>query len=586
MRKTLLMIVPLLLGALLFSTCEEPTEPDTTPPSVTITSPQDGSTVSEVVSITCISTDNEGVEKVELWVDGVSTGVTDETEPYSLDWNTTTYENKSYTITVRSYDTSGNTTDSAPITLTVDNSESSPTPVELYPVTYQDGSFTITWSQNNDDDFSSYKLYESQSEGMNDKILIYDANERTDTTYIVTGIGENETRYYQIVVEDVWGLQSESTIVFGSGINMFVKTFGGSSDDYGNSVQQTTDGGYIITGSTHSFGNGGDDVWLIKTDSQGNEEWNQTYGGSSYDYGNSVQQTTDGGYIITGNTHHYGNSQDDVWLIKTDSQGQEEWNQTFGGSSGVDIGHSVKQTNDGGFIITGENNSHGNGNDLVWLIKTDSNGSEEWNQTFGGNNYGKGYSVQQTTDGGYIITGWTDSFGNGDYNVWLIKTDSNGNEEWNRSFGSTQVDYGFSVKQTTDDGYIITGSWYIFDVWLIKTDSQGSEEWNQTFGGSHMSGEEGKSVQQTSDGGYIITGSTHSYGNGGSDVWLIKTDLQGNEEWNQTYGGSSDDYGNSVQQTTDGGYIITGWTESFGNGGGDVWLIKTDSEGNTAPYGD
>jgi hypothetical protein len=519
-------------------------------------------------------------------VDGVSTGVTDETEPYSLDWNTTTYENKSYTITVRSYDTSGNTTDSAPITLTVDNSESSPTPVELYPVTYQDGSFTITWSQNNDDDFSSYKLYESQSEGMNDKILIYDANERTDTTYIVTGIGENETRYYQIVVEDVWGLQSESTIVFGSGINMFVKTFGGSSDDYGNSVQQTTDGGYIITGSTHSFGNGGDDVWLIKTDSQGNEEWNQTYGGSSYDYGNSVQQTTDGGYIITGNTHHYGNSQDDVWLIKTDSQGQEEWNQTFGGSSGVDIGHSVKQTNDGGFIITGENNSHGNGNDLVWLIKTDSNGSEEWNQTFGGNNYGKGYSVQQTTDGGYIITGWTDSFGNGDYNVWLIKTDSNGNEEWNRSFGSTQVDYGFSVKQTTDDGYIITGSWYIFDVWLIKTDSQGSEEWNQTFGGSHMSGEEGKSVQQTSDGGYIITGSTHSYGNGGSDVWLIKTDLQGNEEWNQTYGGSSDDYGNSVQQTTDGGYIITGWTESFGNGGGDVWLIKTDSEGNTAPYGD
>jgi hypothetical protein len=579
-------ILILLVGVLLFSTCEEPTEPDTTPPSVTITSPQDGSTVSEVVSITCISTDNEGVEKVELWVDGVSTGVTDETEPYSLDWNTTTYENKSYTITVRSYDTSGNTTDSAPITLTVDNSESSPTPVELYPVTYQDGSFTITWSQNNDDDFSSYKLYESQSEGMNDKILIYDANERTDTTYIVTGIGENETRYYQIVVEDVWGLQSESTIVFGSGINMFVKTFGGSSDDYGNSVQQTTDGGYIITGSTHSFGNGGDDVWLIKTDSQGNEEWNQTYGGSSYDYGNSVQQTTDGGYIITGNTHHYGNSQDDVWLIKTDSQGQEEWNQTFGGSSGVDIGHSVKQTNDGGFIITGENNSHGNGNDLVWLIKTDSNGSEEWNQTFGGNNYGKGYSVQQTTDGGYIITGWTDSFGNGDYNVWLIKTDSNGNEEWNRSFGSTQVDYGFSVKQTTDDGYIITGSWYIFDVWLIKTDSQGSEEWNQTFGGSHMSGEEGKSVQQTSDGGYIITGSTHSYGNGGSDVWLIKTDLQGNEEWNQTYGGSSDDYGNSVQQTTDGGYIITGWTESFGNGGGDVWLIKTDSEGNTAPYGD
>jgi hypothetical protein len=564
-----LSVLSLIFSLLFIFSCDD--KKDTTPPEVTITSPQSGSTVNEMIKVTCMSTDNKGVEKVELWIDGVNSGLTDDSEPYSIEWITTTYTDGNYTLVVRSYDTSGNEGDSDPITLTVDNTGSNPTSVILSSITYQNDSFYIFWSQNNDDDFSSYKLYESMSEDMSGQTMIYEIDVKTDTTFVVTGINDDETRYYQVVVEDVWGLQSISNIEYGNSKITFVNTFGESDHEIGYSVQQTTDGGYIITGYTDSFGNGERDVWLIKTDFNGNEEWNKTFGGSDDDHGQSVQQTTDGGYIITG---QIWTSRSEVWLIKTDTNGNEEWNKNFGGG----FGYSVKQTTDGGYIITGQIiplSSSGTG---ISLIKTDSNGEEEWKKTYSGN---IGYSVQQTKDGGYIITGSTTE--DSKYDVSLIKTDSNGNEEWNKTFGGNRTDWGYSVQQTTDGGYIITGQTEVtgnndYDVYLIKTDSDGDEEWNKKFGGSDY--DEGKSVKQTSDGGYIITGYTGSFGR---NVWLIKTDSQGQEEWNKTFGGNRTDWGHSIQQTTDGGYIITGSTYSFGKGDRDVWLIKTDSEGNTVP---
>ena len=358
------------------------------------------------------------------------------------------------------------------------------------------------------------------------------------------------------------------------------KTFGGSGAEWGWSVQQTTDGGYIIAGYTDSFGAGQEDIYLIKTDQKGELVWSKTFGGTSEDVGYSVQQTIDGGYIIAGRTASFGAGNCDVYLIKTDQNGNEEWSKTFGGTC-LDSGESVQQSSDGGYIIAGYTFSFGAGSADVYLIKTDKNGKLEWSKTFGGTHWDGGKSVQQTIDGGYVIAGYMDSFGAGsyddylmNYDVYLIKTDEKGDEEWSKTFGGAANDHGYSVQQTSDAGYIITGSTrsfgaHIEDVYLIKTDKNGNEEWNKTFG--EADGNCGYSVQQTSDGGYIIAGSTLSLEGPKFEVYLIKTDPNGKLEWSKTFRRSDVDAGYSGQQTSDGGYIIAGCTFFYGS---DVWLIK------------
>ena len=210
-----------------------------------------------------------------------------------------------------------------------------------------------------------------------------------------------------------------------SSSNTWTKTFGGTGNERCYSVQQTNDGGYIITGFTESFGNGGQDVYLIKTDGNGDSLWTKTFVGTSSDGGSSVQQTTDGGYIITGHTSSFGNGKDDVYLIKTDENGVEQWTKTFGGIE-YDSGNSVQQTTDGGYIITGKSESVGNVISDLYLIKTDGNGTEQWTKTFGGTEWDVGYSVQQTSDGGYVVSGSTTSYGSGGGDLYLIKTDENG----------------------------------------------------------------------------------------------------------------------------------------------------------------
>jgi hypothetical protein len=345
------------------------------------------------------------------------------------------------------------------------------------------------------------------------------------------------------------------------------RAYGGPSDDEGNSVQQTTDGGFIIAGFTNSFGAGDADVYLVKTNAQGETLWTRTYGGTKGDFGYSVQQTSDDGYIIAGTTYSFREWGFGIYLIKTDAQGESLWTRTYGGPIFND-GYSVRQTADGGYIVAGAIFSDANMYD-VCLIKTNASGDTLWTRTYGGADEDQARSVQQTTDGGYIAVGSTWSFGAGNGDVYLIKTDAQGETLWTRIYGGPERDEGHSVQQTTDGGYIVTGfSVSAGGLYLIKTDSQGGKMWIGTYAGLG-----GNSVKQTTDGGYIIAG----YGQ--TDVPLIKTDAKGDTLWTRTYGGTGYDMGYSVQQTTDGGYIVAGYTTSFGAGRDDVYLIKTDADG-------
>jgi PGF-CTERM protein len=363
------------------------------------------------------------------------------------------------------------------------------------------------------------------------------------------------------------------------------KTFGGASDDWVHSLEYTSDGGYILAGSSHFFTGKGIDVdaMLVKTDLNGNMQWQRTIGGIGRDEAYSTIQTSDGGYIMVGTTESYGVGTIDFWLVKTDAKGIEQWNRTFGGEDIEEVTSFLK-TLDGGYIIAGTTRPLETGSYDMWLVKTDAEGIEQWNLTLGGEDDDTRPSIRQASDGGYIIAGTTGSYGAGSDDFWLIKTDSEGIEQWNRTFGGEDYDWLYSFEQTFDGGYILGGPTRSFgngsfDFWLVKTDNNGIEQWNRTFEGKeNVIGYIASSVQQTLDGGFIlegVTGSTNSF-----DCWLVKTDTEGEEVWNRTFGHDEDNIPRSILQTPDGGYIIAGETGSEGPEPYDAWVFRTDADGH------
>ena len=369
-----------------------------------------------------------------------------------------------------------------------------------------------------------------------------------------------------------------------SGHLLWNRTFGGPQEDRGNAVNQTADGGYIVVGSTWPYGQGGESICLVKTDHAGNIEWNRTYNEYSSSASYDVLQTADGGFIVIGGALVSGPGYVDVYMMKVDNLGNFLWGHTFGGS-GYDSGYSVQQTGDGGFIIAGTRSSDTNYTTYAYLIRTDSLGNQLWNNTYRSDvaDYTYGNSVRLTNDGGFVVAGTATISTNSD--VYVLKTDGTGNKQWDRTYNASagSHDYGGGIQQTGDGNYIIAGSSTpqngYGNVYLFKIDNQGVPLWQKLLSsGAYTT--DGQSIALSADDGFIICGDRYGYTDSlfGIDLYLLKTNASGAVQWSNAYGERSTDTCTWAQPTSDGGYILTGTTD-FRNMGYDMSLVKVDASG-------
>jgi hypothetical protein len=383
------------------------------------------------------------------------------------------------------------------------------------------------------------------------------------------------------------------------------QTYGTRFSDYSSEIIETSDGGFLLTGYTESTASlsvaslknrGG--ALLIKLNGKGIMEWVYIHDKYPQSDGDGVVQIQNGHFVTTGFTITGSRATGfdmDVFLQEVDEEGSPVWENVIQGPL-FEAGSRIVQVDDGGYVIAGlsskynaEENAYQN--EDFYLLKTDSNGQPIWHQTYGTDKEEALHSIDKTNDGGYILVGvhaeesyieeneyWR-LYGKGAY---VVKTDSQGNEQWSQVYGEDIQGYGYSVQQTNDGGFIVAGTSVVrggkqSDVYMLKLDAHGNEEWSQRHGG--LEEEVARCIRQTDDGGYIIVGYSESFGAGDEDLILLKTDISGAIEWTQIYGGSEADRGASVRQTQDGGYIIVGSTKSFGKGDYEVWVIKTDSLG-------
>lgn len=365
-------------------------------------------------------------------------------------------------------------------------------------------------------------------------------------------------------------------------------TYGDTGVDVITDILQTSDGGYILAGYTTSSGAGGFDFWVIKITSDFQLDWARTYGGVGDDRPHSIQETSDGGYLVAGQAGpgSFGAGLDDAWLVKLDSTGGWDWQRYFGGTN-YDYANSALEASDGSFFVAGHSTSFNVGPDYdIWVLKLNSDRSVNWQHTSGGTSDEYIRAMTLTSDGGCIVVGYTGSFGAGGYDIWVLKISSTGVIQWQYTYGGTGTEEGWAVQETSDGGYIVVGDTNSygaggFDVWVLKLDGLGTPIWQHTYGGTGL--DKARSVQETSDGGYIVSGYTDSYGAGNTDAWVLKLNSSGTPDWQYAYGGSAADVVESIRETSEGGYIAAGFTMSHGMGAQDFLLLKLYPDGVIEP---
>jgi prepilin-type N-terminal cleavage/methylation domain-containing protein len=397
----------------------------------------------------------------------------------------------------------------------------------------------------------------------------------TSNTYCIASSNSSTTNVYHYLSSE--GIVSEGICPVGTTI----QSMGTTNSDFGASVIQTSDGGYMLAGYSNIVPAQYDMV-LTKYDLYGDIEWQKSYGGVEHDTVDDCISTSDGGFVILGTTKSFGSGGDDILIVKINSSGSVEWSRSWGGS-GYDRGASVIQTADNSYVVTGHTGSYGAGSTELVLIKYSASGNLLWNKTWGSNLVERGHSVSETSDGGYLVLGESNNFGAGGVETIILKYNSSGNIVWKQSWGGSSHEYAKAIESVGNDEFIVVGMTQSFglssgDMFIAKYDSSGILLWNRTWGGSAY--EYTYSAVGTSDGGYAVVGKTTSFGSGLDDGFLVKYDSSGSLLWNRTWGGSSNEDIRSISECSDGGFVMTGQTQSFGFGGNDSYIIKYDKNGD------
>jgi len=373
------------------------------------------------------------------------------------------------------------------------------------------------------------------------------------------------------------------------------KVIGGADNDQGLSLCLSHDNGYVIIGNTRSQGLGSNDILILKMNNKGEVQWQQLYGGIHQDYGTWIEKTSDNGFIASAYSWDYGFGRLDALLIKTDANGNKIWSEYYGDMF-RDQGLCVKEISGGGFILTGFTRKIGNPGD-IFLVRTDEQGNEIWSNSYGTEYVDFGIDVLETNDNSYLITGTAGGFynpvefyyHNHDADIILLKVNDSGEEIWRKYYGGDSHEIAYSLKKAENGYYIFGVTQSIgegsFDNYLIKIDEEGNELWSKTYGGEDF--EYGRSMDIAADGNLFLFGTTNSLGTTNSpDMYLIKTDKNGNEIYSLIIGGEDSEYGYSVKATPDGGCALLGETRSYGMGGQDIYFLKIDSIGNIEIFSD
>jgi len=398
-------------------------------------------------------------------------------------------------------------------------------------------------------------------------------------------VSPTDTTLYHIRVRDITSAVASDSVTVNV-VPCCARAIGGTNSDKGWSVVQTSDGGFVVAGYTRSFGAGSSDLFLVKFNSSDSVQWAKAVGGTNDDYGYSVIQTSDSGLVVAGYTESFGAGYDDLFLVKFNSSGSVQWAKAVGGT-GYDYGYSVVQTSDSGFVVAGYTYSFGAGSGDLFLVKFNSSGSVQWAKAVGGTGWDYGHSVIQTSDSGLVVVGLTMSYGVLYHaiicDLFLVKFNSSGSVQWAKAVGGTNLDFGESVIETSDSGLVVAGYTGSYgaggdNLFIVKFNSSGSVQWAKAVGGT--SGDYGNSVIQTSDSGFVVAGYTRSFGAGNEDLFLVKFNSSGSMQWAKAVGGANDDEGYSVIQASNSGLVVSGYTQSFGAGSSDLFLVKFGSDGS------